>query len=236
MLIQLSTYRRRRYGIECGPCLDVFLSKNNRGHTLSSCGGGSGTYPPYVQTAATEMHTVAGGGGGAVVHPVPRTGVPPSLAADADTTEECFICAKSVSQSTRVASDTVQRVECDCLAHNTVHQACFDEWFNKEGTCPLCRSVCAETAAIRLHIRETVATVQQEAEEMVRRKNRRLVVVGALSVCVMLCVFAFLLLHQNPDHPEDDDWQHTHDDDHAKAASAHMHTQGTTPGVWHLSR
>lgn len=176
------------------------------------------------------MHAV--GGGGSVVHPVPRTGAQPSH--DVDTTEECFICAKSVSQTARVASDTVQRVACDCLAHNTVHQACFDEWFDKEGTCPLCRSVCAETAVIRLHIRETIETVQQEADEMVRRKNRRLFVVGVLSVCLLLCAFAFLVLHHNPEHHEDDDWQHTHDDDHATAASAH--TQRTTPGVWNLPR
>ena len=182
------------------------------------------------------MHTATGGGGGAVVHPVQRTGVQPSHgAADAvaDTTDECFICAKSVSPAARVAHGTVQRVECDCLVHNTVHQACFDEWFNKEGTCPLCRSVCAETAAIRLHIRETMATVQQEAEEMIRRKNRRQVVVGALTVCVLLLVL--LLLNHNPAYSDDDDWQHTHDDvDRTTAASSH--TQGTTPNVWHLSR
>ena len=188
---------------------------------------------PSVHAAATEMRSIAVGGGGAVVHPVPRTGAQPSHAVDADTTDECFICAKSVPPTARVASDTVQRVECDCLVHNTVHQACFDEWFNKEGTCPLCRSVCAETAAIRLHIRETMATVQQEAEEMIRRKNRRQVVVGALTVCVLLLVL--LLLNHNPAYSDDDDWQHTHDDvDRTTAASSH--TQGTTPSVWHLSR
>lgn len=176
--------------------------------------------------------------GGAVVHPVPprpaHTTDADATTDDDDATEECFICTKPVQTSERVAPTTAQGLACDCLAHHALHQACFDEWYNKQGTCPFCRSTGADTDAIRLHIRETVATVQQEAEEMVRRKNRRLVVVGALGVCAILCVFAFLLLYHNPDHHEDDDWQHTHDDDHATAASAR--TQGTTPGVWHLSR
>lgn len=183
------------------------------------------------------MPTVASGGG-AVVHPVPR----PAHATDDDdaattddddAAEECFICAKPVQTSERVAPTTAQGLACECLAHHALHQACFDEWYNKEGTCPLCRSVCAETAAIRLHIRETMATVQQEAEEMIRRKNRWQVVVGALTVCVLLLVL--LLLNHNPAYSDDDDWQHTHDDVDRKTAAS-SHTQGTTPSVWHLSR
>ena len=188
------------------------------------------------------MPTVASSGG-AVVHPVPRpshaTGDDDAATTDDDdATEECLICTNPVQTSERVAPATAQELPCDCLKHHrhALHQACFDEWYNKQGTCPFCRSTGADTDAIRLHIRETVATVQQEAEEMVRRKNRRLVVVGALGVCAILCVLAFLLLHHNPDHHVDDDWQHTHDDDPATAASARAHTQGTTPGVWHLSR
>ena len=185
------------------------------------------------------MPTVASSGG-AVVHPVPRPAHDTDVDNDADATtddaaEECFICAKPVLTSERVAPTTAEG-PCDCLKHHALHQACFDEWYNKQGTCPFCRSAGADTDAIRLHIRETVATVQHEAEELDRRKNRRLVVVGALGVCAILSVFAFLLLHHNPDHHVDDDWQHTHDDDHATVASAHTHTQGTTPGVWHLSR
>ena len=169
-------------------------------------------------------------GGGAVVHPVLR----PSLTTDADAstdddddvaTTECFICTKPVQTSQHIVPATAQGLACDCLAHHALHQACFDEWYNKQRTCPFCRSVGADTDAIRLHIRETVATLQHEAEEQARRNNRRLVVVGALGVCAMLCAFAFLLLHHNPDHHVDDDWQHTHDD-----------TQSTTPGVWYLLR
>ena len=181
------------------------------------------------------MPTVASGG--AVVHPVPRPFqvTDASDAIDEATTEECFICTKLVQRSEHVVPTTAQGFTCDCLVHNAVHKVCFDEWYNKQGTCPLCVSASADTDVIRLHIRETVATVHQEAEELDRRKNRRVVVIGALCVCAILCVFALLLLCHNPDHNEDDDWQHTHDNDHA-TTSAHTHTQSTTPGVWHLSR
>ena len=184
---------------------------------------------------ATMMPTVAGGG--AVVHPVsqPTHTTDDDDATADDATKECFICTKPVEEGERVAPATAEGFPCNCLAHHKVHAACFHEWHTKHGTCPFCRSAGVDTDAIRLHVRETVATVQHEAEEAVRRKNRRLVVVGALSACAILCVFAFLLLHHNSDH-EDDDWQHTHDDDHATKDSTYTHTQGATPGVWHLSR
>ena len=180
------------------------------------------------------MPTVASSGG-AVVYPVPLSSHTTDVNDDEDAAEECFICTKHVQMPQRVTPATAQGLTCDCLTHNVLHQACFDEWYNKKGTCPFCRSAGADTDAIRLHIRETVETVQQEAEEIIRRKNRRLVVVGALTVCAMLCVFAFLLIHHNPAYSDDDDWQHTHDDDHTTKAAS-VHTQGTTPGVWHLSR
>ena len=151
-------------------------------------------------------------------------------------TKECFICTKPVCTSTCVEPATAEWFTCDCLKKNNVHQACFVEWFKDKSTCPLCLSAArTNTDAIRLHIQETVETVQQEAQEMIHRKNRRQLVIGALGVCVILCVFAFLLLHHNPDHHEDDDWQHTHDDDD-RATPTSGHTQGTTPGIWHISR
>lgn len=190
-------------------------------------------------------------GSGAMVHPVRRldtqqepqhpaasvenatNAADVSTNAAGDPVTECFICAKPVRPTTRVTQVTVGKLACNCLAHNALHQACFDEWYNKEGTCPFCRSACAETDAIRLHIRETLEAVQQENDEVAQRQNRRTLLLSAMGVCLILCAFAFLLVRRggttnDHDGDGDDDWYHTHDDD---TSVPHRHAEETMVGI-----
>lgn len=127
-----------------------------------------------------------------------------------DDTNDCFVCSKIVSTSDTITATSITQVSCDCLTNNKIHQECFDEWFNKQISCPLCRTAGSQTDEIQLQIRETVRetvreTIEQiNSEEVTPKKNIRILVVGTLAICVICIIVSLLLINRNSHYNDDD--------------------------------
>lgn len=162
----------------------------------------------------------------------PATAPPPVAPSSAPTsytsvvtTTECFVCAKPVDPETPL-TETMQTLTCTCLHKHPVHTRCFDEWYNKEGSCPYCRTSAPSTAEICVQVHEAVRVSQRDLEEEVRQRKTKTMVFIVIGLCTLLMLAALVLIYSNGVqlHPDDDAHTHSHDDDEASLSH-----QGPSP-------
>jgi hypothetical protein len=131
---------------------------------------------------------------------------------------ECFICSESLDPApppTPCAehADVFDPrpppltpdpdVPCDCAKHYPSHPACYDQWFQRHASCPVCRTPSANAELVRVvriqvaaalaaqemnTVRNTTRTPRQEEQHQVT-----FIVIGACGLMMVVLIATILI-------------------------------------------
>ena len=173
--------------------------------------------------------------------------------------QECFICSESLDPKSTPyvehadvdVSDTRPPplapgpdVPCDCAKHNPTHPTCYDAWFQRHASCPVCRTPSANAElvrVVRIQVAAALATQDADAVEASRGSHREhgtedytcsvAFVAGCLLVLILVATALILIpdgVLSSAGHDDDNDWS-VDDDVHKYTYTPPNHDTYTPP-------